>query len=37
MKMLIYFENIENIDNIEHIELEVRPTREGKRDPEEKY
>ena len=26
-----------NIDNIEHIELEVRPTREGKRDPEEKY
>ena len=34
MKMLI---NIENIDDIENIELEVRPTREGKRDPEEKY
>ena len=34
MKMLI---NIENVDDIENIELEARPTREGKRDPEEKY
>ena len=29
--------NIENIDDIENIELEVRPTRGGKRDLEEKY
>ena len=29
--------NIENVEDIENIELEARPTREGKRDPEEKY
>ena len=29
-------ENIDDIENIENIELEARPTRKGKRDPEEK-